>query len=223
MSSMRIAGAAGVLGFLVASVGSAGTGHIFDLPGTHATAREITDYLAAHRTSGLVGMVLNTVGVSLWVVFGAGVWQRLRRAAGGEDVLSSCFGLAFAAMVTLIFAGFVPFFLILYRGHSVTDAKLLYDATFGLLAMSGAPTALALWSYAAVVFRTGEYPRWTAWLAVIGADAHVVLLASFIVTGGFFSLQGQVITAIPATLFVWIGATGLTMLRTGERAAVGVS
>jgi hypothetical protein len=29
---------------------------------------------------------------------------------------------------------------------------------------------------------------------------------------GFFSLEGQVITAIPATLFAWIMGTGIAML-----------
>jgi len=55
-------------------------------------------------------------------------------------------------------------------------------------------------------------PRWSAWLAVLAASAHVVLLASFLVTDGFFSLEGQVITVIPATLFAWIAGTSIAML-----------
>jgi hypothetical protein len=35
----------------------------------------------------------------------------------------------------------------------------------------------------------------------------------FGVKDGFFSLEGQVNTAIPATLFVWIMGTGVAMLR----------
>ena len=42
--------------------------------------------------------------------------------------------------------------------------------------------------------------------------AHVALLASFVVSEGFFSLEGQVITAIPATLFIWIIGTGVALL-----------
>jgi hypothetical protein len=48
----------------------------------------------------------------------------------------------------------------------------------------------------------------------VGSLAHVVLLASFVVSEGFFSLEGQVITAIPATLFIWIVGTGIAMLAT---------
>lgn len=92
-----------------------------------------------------------------------------------------------------------------------SDSRLLYDVAFGLLAMSGAPTALALGSYAALVLRAGRLPWWTALVAAVAALAHLVLLASFLVTGGFFSLEGAVIIAIPATLFAWITGTGIAM------------
>jgi hypothetical protein len=62
--------------------------------------------------------------------------------------------------------------------------------------------------------RRSSSSRWTAWLGVVGAVAHVALLASFVVSEGFFSLEGQVITAIPATLFIWIVGTGIGMLAT---------
>jgi hypothetical protein len=165
-------------------------------------------------------MVLNTLGVALWVVFGAGVWLRLRE--GGESILSATFAFGFVSFVTLIFVGFMPFFVLAYRGGDPDDARLLYDLTFGMLALSGAPTAVALGAYCAHVWRTRRLPRWTAVLAGIGAAAHVVLLASFTVRDGFFSLEGQVITAIPATLFIWLLGTGIAMLTgsgRGERLA----
>ena len=43
----------------------------------------------------------------------------------------------------------------------------------------------------------------------------IALLASFAATSGFFSLEGQAITAIPATLFAWVLATGVAMFRAG--------
>jgi hypothetical protein len=88
-----------------------------------------------------------------------------------------------------------------------------------MLAISGAPTAVALFAYAAHVWRSLVLPRWTAVLAGIAAVAHVALLASFVVSDGFFSLEGQVITAIPATLFAWILGTSIAMLR-AERGPV---
>jgi hypothetical protein len=149
---MKLAGAAGVLGFTLATIGSAVIGafdnaSILDFPGTRSSSAEI------------------------------------------------------------------------YRGGYGQNARLLYDLTFGMLAMSGVPTAVALASYCALVWRSGRLPRWTAVLAAIAATAHVVLLASFLVGDGFFSLQGQVISAIPATLFVWILGTAVAMLAASTRAS----
>jgi hypothetical protein len=217
---MRLAGAAGVLGFALAAFGSAGMGvfgakSLFDFPGTKTSTAELASFVAAHRSAALAAMILNTLGVALWLVFGAGVWVRLRE--GGENILSATFAIGLAAFATLIFAGFVPFFVLAYRDGNPDDARLLYDLTFGMLALSGAPTAVALGSYCALVWRTARLPRWTAALAGIGAVAHVVLLASFLVGDGFFSLEGQVITAIPATLFIWVLGTGIAMLTGSAR------
>jgi hypothetical protein len=212
-SALKLAGAAGVLGVALGSAGSI-VGQIFEFPATGSTAAEITAFVDAHRTALLVGMVLNTAAVSLWTVFGAGVWLRLRQVTREESLLSACFAFGLVGFVTLIFAGFTSFFVLVYRAPEVSDPRLPYDLAFGLLAMSGAPTAVALGSYAALVFRAGHLPRWTAWLAALAAAAHVALLASFLITDGFFSLEGQIITAIPATLFLWIAGTGIAMVTT---------
>ena len=209
--SMRLAGAAGLLGCALGAAGSIVV-DIFDAPATTASAAEIVESIQGDRSALLVGMLLSTAAVSLWVVFGAGVWLRLRRATGAESLASASFAFGFVGFAALLFAGFTAFFVLIYRDADIGDPRLLYDLTFGLLAMSGAPTAIALGSYAALVFRTTVLPRWTAWLGVIGALAHVALLASFVVSEGFFSLEGQVITAIPATLFMWIIGTGIAML-----------
>src|SRR4051812_37795971 len=217
---MKLAGVAGVLGFALAAIGSVGiglfdNGTLFDFPATTSNAAEIAGFVAEHRGPALAAMVLNTLGVALWLVFGVGVWLRLRER--GETLLSASFALGLAGFVTLILAGFVPFFVLAYRSGYGSQARLLYDLTFGMLAMSGAPTAIACTAFALHVHRTAVLPRWTALLAAIAACAHLVLLASFLVSDGFFSLQGQVITAIPATLFVWVLGTSIAMLRGPRR------
>jgi hypothetical protein len=159
-------------------------------------------------------MVLTTATVGLWLAFGVGVWVWLRETIAGESLFSACFGAAFASFVTLLLAGFTFFFVLVYRAPDASDPRLLYDLAFGLLAMSGVPTALALGSFAAQVFRGRRSPIWTAWLAAVSALAHVALLSSLVVTNGFFSLTGGVIIAIPGTLFAWIGGTGAVMART---------
>lgn len=211
IASLRLAGAAGLVGCALGVAGSLVV-DISDAPATTASAAEIAEAVEEDRTAGLVGMLLSTAAVSLWLVFGAGVWLRLRRASGPESLATACFAFGLVGFVTLLLAGFTCFFVLVYRDADVGDPRLLYDLTFGLLAMSGAPTAIALGSYAALVFRSTALPRWTAWLGVVGALAHVALLASLVVSEGFFSLEGQVITAIPATLFIWIIGTGIAML-----------
>jgi hypothetical protein len=47
--------------------------------------------------------------------------------------------------------------------------------------------------------------------------ANLVLLASLVIRSGFFSLEGGVIIAIPATLFVWIIAMSVLMMRADRR------
>lgn len=85
--------------------------------------------------------------------------------------------------------------------------------TFGLLAMSGLPTVVALGSFAVAVYRYRVLPRYTAHLAIAGAAVHPLLLAAFIVEDGPLSLQGLSITAMPAFLFAWILGTALGMPR----------
>lgn len=204
---------AGVAGILSLALGAAGVlvGQMWAFPGTGATAAEIAGFVDAHRSALLTDMVLTTAAVWFWLVFGAGVWLRLREA-DGEDFLPVSFLVGLVGFVTLLFAGFTAFFVLVYRAPEASDPRLLYDLCFGLLAMSGAPTVLALVSYAALVIRSRSLPRWTALLAVVAALAHLMLLASLLIASGFFSLEGGVIIAIPATLFAWIAGTSLEML-----------
>jgi hypothetical protein len=132
---------------------------------------------------------------------------------GGESYLSACFLFGVVSFVTLLLAGFTCFLVLTYRAQQISDARLLYDISFALLAMSGLPTAVALGSYAWLTFRSRHLPAWTAALGAVGEVAHVLLLASFLVSAGFFSLEGQVITVVPATLFLWILGTGIALLR----------
>jgi hypothetical protein len=213
--SARIAGAAGVLAIAIACAGAL-IAPMWEFPGTQATDAEIQAFVVANRSELLAAMALYTTAVSLWLCFGAGVWLGMRAASGGESFPSACFALALAGFVALLLAGFVPFFLLAYRAGDATDPRLLYDLCFGLLAISGPLTAVALGSYAALVMRARHLPTWTALLAIIGTVAHLVLIASFIVPDGFFSLEGQVITVIPGTLFAWIAGTGIAMMRAGR-------
>jgi hypothetical protein len=209
----KVAGMAGVLGVALPCAGVVVL-PIWQFPGTGSSASELTTFVLRHETALSAAMVLNAAGVALWLIFGAGVWLRLRDASGQDNLLSACFAVGLIGFVILLLAGFVAMFLLSYSAKETPDARLLYDLTFGLLAMSGAPTAIALGSFAAMTLRGGTLPRFTAWLAVVTAAAHVVLLFSLVIPRGFFSLEGEVITVVPGLLFAWILVTGIAMLIT---------
>ena len=206
----RLAAGAGLVSIILGSVAGV-VDRMWDMPATGSSAAEIAAQVGADRTALLVAMVMNTTAITLWLVFGAGVWALLR-GRDNSGFLSTCFAAGLVTFVTLLFAGFTSFFVLVYRDGAVGDARTLYDLAFGLLAMSGPPTAVALGAYAAFVYRTGDLPRWTASLAVVAAVTHVVLLASLVVTEGFFSLEGEVVIAIPLTLFAWIAGTSVALL-----------
>jgi hypothetical protein len=212
LNSTKLIGIVGVVGFALPAVGSILFAPTWDFPGTGATAAAVTAYVVEHRDALLAGLIADAIGVTLWGLFGVGVWLRLR-SAGGESYLSACFLFGVVSFVPLLLAGFTCFMVLTYRGQQISDPRLLYDLAFALIAISGLPTAVALGSYAWLTFRSRHLPAWTAALGAVGAVAHVLLLASFVVSAGFFSLEGQVITVIPATLFVWILGTGIAMLR----------
>lgn len=216
-SAINLAGLAGVVSIALGTVGAI-VDQMWTFPGTGATAGEIAGFVGTHRSALLVAMVLTTTAVGLWLLFGVGVWLWLRETTSSESVLSVCFLIGLVSFVALLFAGFTVFFVFVYRAGEASDPRLVYDLSFGLLAMSGAPTALALGSYAAQVFRDGRLAGWTAWVAVAAALAHLVLVASLLIRSGFFSLEGGVIIAIPATLFAWIVGTSIVLLRTGSNA-----
>jgi hypothetical protein len=215
-SAIKLAGLAGVTSIALGVAGAI-VDQMQTFPGTGASAAEIAGYVDANRSALLVAMVLSTAAVGLWLLFGVGVWLWLRETTGSVSFLSVCFLVGLVGFVTLLLTGFAVFFAFIYRAPEAPDPRLLYDISFGLLAMSGVPTALALGSYAAQVFRDDRLPHWTAMIAVVAALAHVVLLASLVITSGFFSLEGGVIIAIPATLFAWITATSVVLLRAGTR------
>jgi hypothetical protein len=210
-SAIKQAGLAGVLSCVLGIAGVI-VDQMWTIPGTDASSAEIAGFVDAHRSALLIALILTTAGVALWLVFGAGVWLWMRETTSSESFLSVCFLAGLVSFVTLLFAGFTSFLVLAYRAPETSDPRLLYDLAFGLLAMSGVPTALALGSYAAQVFRGGRLPGWTAWVAVVAALANLLLVASLVIRSGFFSLEGGVTIAIPGTLFVWIIGTSVAMM-----------
>lgn len=181
---------------------------MWSFPGTSASSAQVAAFVAARRPELVVAMVLNTLAITLWIVFAAGAHARLRRhGRHSDEVALLVFGWSTTAFVTVLFAGFAAFWVLIARAGSPEYAGLLYDLAFGLLAVSGIPTALALGAYAVLTVRSRAFSRLTARLAILAAVAHVTLLATFVARRGALSLEGPAIIAIPGTLFAWILAT----------------
>jgi hypothetical protein len=79
LNSMKLVGTIGVVGFALPAVGSALFAPTWDFPATGATAAAITAYVVEHRDALLAGVLIDTIGVTLWGLFGVGVWLRLQR------------------------------------------------------------------------------------------------------------------------------------------------
>lgn len=215
--ALRVARVSGVLGIVIPMVGLV-VYPIWSFPDTNAGGSGIVAFVTDHQDQLKLMMALYTVGVTLWLAFGAAVWSLLRERLGTSP-LPLLFAAGSIGYVTLLLAGFTAFDVLVYRPPTAHEAQLLYDLTFGLLAMSGMPTALALGAFAAAAYGSdGLVPRATAHLAAVAAAAHVLLLLAFVVPDGPLSLEGFSITGIPALLWAWILATALT-LRPGERRA----
>lgn len=189
----RVARWAGVLGFVLPAI-TLVVYPIWSFPTTQTPARDVAQWAAVHHDRLVVTMLLNAVGVTIWLVFGA----------------------ALIGCITLLLSGFTAFDVMLYRHRNAETASLLYDLTFGLLAMSGMPTAVALACFAVAVYNHRVLPRYTAHLALVAAMVHPLLLLAFVVEDGPLSLEGFSITGMPGLLFAWILGTALAMPRRGR-------
>ena len=206
--SAQVARWSGVIGFALPALTLAAY-PIWSFPGTQTAGADVARWATANHDRLIVTILLDTVGVTLWLVFGAAVYAILRDRLPAHSMLPMCFGASFLGCVILLLSGFTAFNLLLYRDHGPEVSFLLYDLTFGLLAMSGLPTVIALGSFAVAVYTHPVLPRYTAHLATAGAVVHPLLLVTFIVRDGPLSLEGISITAMPAFLFAWILGTAL--------------
>jgi hypothetical protein len=209
--SARVARWAGTLGVLIPAV-AIPIYPIWSFPSTQTSGAEIARWVSAHHDRLVASQLLYTVGVGLWLLFGAGVWTHLRDRLPAGSPLAAGFATGFVGLVTLVLGGFTVFNVQIYRPRSAELSTLLYDLAFGMLAMSGIPTAIALGCFAIAVYRHDVMRRSTAHIAVVAAVAHVLLLVAFVESTGPLSLQGfLVVWGIPLLLFAWIGHTARTI------------
>ena len=186
---------------------------LWSAPGTNASPARVASYLLENRGRTVASLYIYSVAMGLFLCFTAGLRSWLRQAEPAPHPLSAVFAFGAIALTGLILAAFAIAGVMSYGPQQPAFAATLSDLTFALLALSGIPTAVCLAAYATLVLRHGCLPAWTAWLAFLAVDAHLLIAASFMSHGSFLSLEGMVIVAVPATFFAWILATSLVLWR----------
>jgi len=203
----RTTGLVGLLSFGLIGIASFIAPPLWEAKGTDSTGGAVVALVRGNSTRVTVSLFVYSLAIGLFLCFVAGLWNWFREHDDLSQVLPSIFALAGTALSVLILAGFVPIGVLGYRSEPASIASLLGDLTFGLLALSGIPTAACMSAYAVLVMRSGALPKWTAYLAAISSVAHVLIAASFLSHGSFLSLESKVIVWVPATFFLWIFAT----------------
>jgi hypothetical protein len=209
----RVAGGAGVASFVLLIAAALIAPPLWDAPPTTARGAVVAAYAQHHRGATIAALFVYSLAIGLFLCFAAGLWAWVRRVEPDPPVLSAVFAFGAVALATLILASFVPVAINAYRAQTPAVAQALRDVTFGLLAVSGIPTAVCMGAYAELVLRLRRLPSWTAWLAALGAIAHVFIAGSFFTRTGFASLEGDVIVVVPGTFFTWILVTGIALAR----------
>ena len=213
-TSARLIGLAGLASFDLIIIAAFVAPPLWNAPGTTASATEVSAYAQHHGGRIIASLLIYSFAMGIFLCFTGGLCAWLRERERPPQALSSIFAFSAVALAVLIMAAFVPAYMLSYRPQPAAIAGPLADLTFGLLALSGIPTAVCLATYAALIARLRCLPTWTAWLATAGALTHVLIAASFVSHGAFLSLESSVIVWVPATFFAWILATSAVLLRT---------
>jgi hypothetical protein len=211
----RLIALAGLASFVLIILAAFVSPPLWDTPGTNASAADVAAYVYENRGRAIAAVFIYSLGLGLFLCFAGGLWSWLRQAEPAPQPLSAVFAFGAISLAVLILAAFVTAGVMSYRPQQPALAALLSDLTFGLLALSGIPTAVCVGAYAALVLRHRWLPAWTGWLAVLAVAAHILIAASFMSHGDFLSLEGSVIVWVPATFFAWIFATSAVLLRSG--------
>jgi Domain of unknown function (DUF4386) len=209
----RAVALAGLASFVLIIVAAFVAPPLWDAPGTTASGADVAAHVQDNRGRTIASLFIYSLSMGLFLCFTAGLSAWLREREPRPQPLAATFAFGAVALAVLILAGFVPIGVLAYRPQDPDLAQALRDVTFGVLALSGVPTAVCLGAYAALVLRRRCLPGWTAWLAVIAVLAHLFIVASFMSHGGLLSLEGSVIVWVPGTFFAWILAASVALLR----------
>jgi hypothetical protein len=146
-------------------------------PDNTSSLREITDYYGEHHTGILVGHVVFNFSTFFLILFTASLWRTLKAVEGDPAWLSAVAfggGLVAAAISSVgneLWAS----------GANIADeytltpdvANLIFHLTV-VFFVPWVGIVMTLFATAVLTFRTGVFPRWVAWFALVVLVLRVV-------------------------------------------------
>jgi hypothetical protein len=184
------------------------------MPSPSASPQEIGAYIHGHAPTTLqwAGVYLEVGALLALVVFVVSLWRLLTEA--DRDGWLPGIALAGGLLSAALKLGSLPAALAaLYRAHDITPgvATALIDTNTAAFVLTWATFALMLGAAGIAGLRTGALARWLSWFAIATA---VALMASI-----------PAATSEPPTFMlalIWIIATGVALIRRGDRVAAGI-
>ncbi len=180
---------------------------------SHADAAP--SYLAAHLSAIRVVVLLNDLGIALFLWFLVSLWTTLRQAEGDPGRGSTAAVIGGASGSVLVLAGLA---LIAAAGLSTSPAQAesvgtLYTASSLLIALGGALFSLFFFGAAKVILHTGVLGRWLGVLAVIAALLSVCgFMTPFFAANVLNAGTGALGRWAPSVAFVvWLGLASAAM------------
>ena len=183
-------------------------------PSAGSAGVSIVRYATVNRDQLLASDLLFALGLTVLVVFAAGLHRIIRRAEAEDGWLAIASLASVVAGAGIFGAGTALFMVVAYR--PVTDpavARAFWDA--GWLAYNSAGFAFVAWIAIVVVaaLRHRALPPWTAWIGV--PVALINLAGPFAVTAGTgaFSPQGWFALVVGLTFAMWLVTISLAAWR----------
>jgi hypothetical protein len=184
-----------------------------DAPGFDALPEQVVRWTLDDRRRLLVSSVVIALGLSLLVVFYAGLRAMVGRAEGPPALLAT---VAYASFLVVITLGLVSVVLAQAQAFAVLDGnpdivRALHEARYLVINLSAAPTIVSAGAFAVVMVRTRFPARWLGWGSALVGLAHVTALLALSRTGAM-TPNGGLAQLGPFVFLAWALAVSVTLL-----------
>ena len=207
----RLAALSGIFAVVLMFVGSGIGGSSPDLGASRAT---VSAWVAKQHatTAAYAGGLLELVGILTMIVFAATLWSVLRRAEGGDGVVSATAFGAGLVSVALKLASAPALFAAVWRSDQRVDPQLataLVDMNNVAFVLTWTVDAVMLAAAAIVILKSRALPRWLGWLGAFTATISMLSVP----------LADRVPPVGILLTFVWIVSVSVVLFR---RPALGL-